>query len=61
MKIEIKNRWTGKTVHECEAETLRAAVINAVRDLVPLAGADLAAKCSTAFNNAEIGVIRGTG
>lgn len=41
MKIEIKNRWTGETVYKCEAGSLRAAVINAVRNLVPLAGANL--------------------
>ena len=41
MKIEIKNRWTGAVLWSGEAETIRGALVTAVKARADLAGADL--------------------
>jgi hypothetical protein len=41
MKIEIKNRFTGKIIFECEAGSLKLAVEMAVTQKASLRGADL--------------------
>ena len=39
--IEIKNRWTGKVIYTSQKETLREAVIEAVKSGANLSGANL--------------------
>jgi hypothetical protein len=41
MKIEIKSRWTGKVIFECEAGNIRLAVEAAVEKEINLTGAYL--------------------
>ena len=41
MKIEIKHRWSGKTIYKCDANSLKEATIEAVGERADLRGADL--------------------
>ena len=41
MKIQIKNRYTGAVIFECETDSLKLAVELAVKSRVNLSGADL--------------------
>jgi hypothetical protein len=41
LTIEIKNRWSGEVMYSFEAETLRAAILQAVAQRKNLRGADL--------------------
>jgi len=50
MKIQIKNRWNGSVIFECEAISLRVAVELAVRKRVSLSDADLSAANLRAAN-----------
>ena len=45
MKIEIKNRWTGGVVFECEAGSMKLAVKAAIEAKADLRGADLDHSC----------------
>jgi len=67
MKFEIKNRWSGQTIYQDEAESSKALVIAAIKSGADLGGADLGgadlcgAKNISDKLNAETSIVPETG
>ena len=53
MKIQIKNRYTGAVIFECETDSLKLAVELAVKSRVNLSGADLSGVNLSGLNLSE--------